>query len=171
MPRRLALILGALIGTAGAAQAGQGGCGGECYREATLPPVYGTVSERVLVRPSRTYDIVTPAEYQTVQETVEVAPARREWQVSYDQYGQRVGCWVNLPARYAVRQRTVMMRPATSTPYTQYPVYGTREHTVQVEPARRAWVPAGQGGPRYGQPDGYEPPEGGYGRGPIRANY
>jgi hypothetical protein len=153
--------LGALA-SAGAAQAG--GCGGECYRETVLPPVYGTVSERVLVRPSRTYDIVTPAEYRTVSETVEVSPARREWQVSYDRWGARVGCWVDVPARYAVRQRTVMVRPATSTPYTQYPVYGTRDHTVLVEPARRAWVPAGHGAPRYAEPEEF-------GNGPIRAAY
>jgi hypothetical protein len=163
MSRALALILGATIAGIGAAQAGQG-CGGECYREATLPPVYGTVSERVLVSPPRTYDIVTPAEYRTVDETIVVAPARREWQVTRDAYGQRVGCWVDVPARYAVRQRTVMVRPATSVPYTHYPIYGTREHTVLVEPARRAWVPAGRGGPRYSQPDGFE-------NSPIRAAY
>ncbi len=153
-----------LVGQAGFAQAGGYGCRGECYHEAILPPVYGTVSERVLLSPPRTYDVVTPATYRTETETVEIAPARREWQVTRDAWGRRVGCWVDLPARYGVRQRTVMVSAASSVPVTQLPVYGSRERTVLVEPARRAWVPAPHGAPFYGQPDGYSDA-------PIRAAY
>ena len=68
----LAAIAGAVI-TLSSAQAG--GCGGaECYRHVNTPPVYGAVSERVLVRPAETVYRTVPPVYDTVSERVLVAP-------------------------------------------------------------------------------------------------
>ena len=147
------LAAGALVAVAGPAMAGGYGCGGGagCYRETTLAPVYGTVSERVLLSPPRTYDVVTPAEYGSVSETVQVSGGGRVWQVSHDAHGNRVGCWVDVPPRYETRHRTVMLRQATSEPHTVPAVYGSREQTVLVEPGRRSWVPVGGG---YGSSGG-----------------
>jgi hypothetical protein len=140
------LGLGAMLALAGPAFAGGSPiCGVDCYREAVLPPVYGTVSERVRVQGPRTHDIVVPARYATVEETVLVAPARREWRVTRDALGHRVGCWVHFAAEYAVRPRTVMVKAAQSVPYTTYPVYDVRQRSVLVEPARRGWVPVAEG--------------------------
>ena len=152
------LAAGTLMMGAPAAQAGGYGCEGDCYRETVLPPVYDTVGERVLLSVPRTTNIVRPPVYKTVTETVEIAPARREWRVTRDAWGHRIGCWVDVPAQYGLRQRTVMVEPGSVVPYTSYPVYGVRTHQVMVEPARRAWVPAGHG-PLYSEP------------GPIVARY
>lgn len=157
MRKTIALALGGLIAAgslvAGApAQAGSFGCAGDCYREAVLPPVYGTVGHRVLLSTPRTTDIVTPAVYGSVTETVQIAPPRREWRVTVDAWGRKVGCWVEVPARYGLRERTVTLQPGSVVPYTTYPAYGIRSRTVMVEPARRAWVPAGHV-PLYGAPE------------------
>lgn len=149
MISRIALVWGAVIAATGAAQAGGAGCVGDCYREAHVPPVYGMVAEQVLVSPPRTYDVVTPAEYRTQTETYQISPGGRQWQVTRDAWGRRVGCWVDVPPRFATRTRFVIVRAASSEPHTTYPIYGTRERSVLVEPARRAWVPVERphGGP------------------------
>ncbi len=47
------LVLAALGGLLLAAPAQAGGCyGSECYRRVVMPPVYDTVQETVLVRPT-----------------------------------------------------------------------------------------------------------------------
>ena len=156
--KTIALALGGLLSAAamlasGApARAGGFGCAGDCYRETVLPPVYGQTGERVLLSVPRTTDIVTPPVYGSVTETVQIAPARREWRVTRDAWGHRVGCWVEVPARYGQRQRNVELQAGFAVPYTTYPAYGVRTRTVMVEPARRAWLPAGHG-PRYGAPE------------------
>lgn len=135
------LGLGLVAGFAGSAAAGGYGCGAHCYRETTLPPVYGTLTDRVQLSATRTYDVVTAPEYRNVAETVQTAPARREWRITRDAWGRRVGCWVEIPARYTTLHRPVMVRAASVVPHTTYPVYGVRYRSVQLEPARRAWVP------------------------------
>jgi hypothetical protein len=135
------LALGLATGFAGSAAAGEYGCGGHCYRQATLPPVYGTLTEPVQLSAPRTYAVVNPPEYRTIAEPVQVAPARREWRITRDAWGRRVGCWVEIPARYAVLHRPVMVRSGSVVPETTFPVYGVRYRSVKMEPARRAWVP------------------------------
>ena len=106
-----------------------------------MPPVYGAVAEKVLVRAPRTGAIVTPAEYGTVRETVVVEPARRIWTVRRDAWGHKIGCWVETPARYGTVTRRVMVRAPEVVPYAQAAIYGTRLQSVQVAPAHAEWVP------------------------------
>jgi hypothetical protein len=141
MMMRGVLALAVLAGAAGPVAAGEFGCRAGCYRQTTLPPVYGTLTDRVLLGTSQTQDIVTLPEYRTIAETVQVAPARREWRVTRDAWGRKVGCWVVVPASYAVQQRTVMVRQPAVAPVSTYPIYGVRYRSVQLAPARRAWVP------------------------------
>jgi hypothetical protein len=142
----LAAIAGAVI-TLSSAQAG--GCGGaECYRHVNTPPVYGAVSERVLVRPAETVYRTVPPVYDTVSERVLVAPGGRVWQTRRDAYGELIGCWVDVPPQYAVRRRRVLVQPAQTIPETIPPEYASVRRRVLVQPARSGWVPAnyGQGG-------------------------
>ena len=120
-PHLLALSLAAALPAVAAApaQAGGGCVSAECYRRVTTPPVYDTVSERVLVE-----------------------PGARRWVTRYDAYGQLVGCWVTTPPRYAVQTRRVLVRPPETIPETLPPVYATSYRRVLVQPARAAWVPA-----------------------------
>ncbi len=157
----LSLGLASIVATAGVAQAGGGCASAECYRRVTTPPVYDTVSERVLVQPPRTVYRTTPPVYDTVSERVLVAPGGRRWETRYDAYGQLVGCWVTTPPRYAVQTRRVLVRPPEAIPETLPPVYATAQRRVLVQPARAAWVPAtgpvaAPGfGPGYGGAPGY----------------
>lgn len=132
-----------------------GGCGGaECYRRVVTPPVYGTVSERVMVRAPRHYASTVPGEFTTLTERVLVAPASRVWQVSRDAYGHEVGCWVAVPARYAVRHRTVMVRPPQTVQHYQPAQYALQQRQVLVQPGQAGWAPIGGG---YGHAGyGYE---------------
>ena len=136
------------------ARAGGACVSAECYRRVVTPPVYDTVSERVLVQPPRTVYRTTPPVYDTVSERVLVAPGGRRWETRYDAYGQLVGCWVTTPPRYAVQTRRVLVRPPEAIPETLPPVYTTTQRRVLVQPARAAWVPAGAG-PDYGPGPGY----------------
>lgn len=142
----LAAVAGAVI-TLSSAQAG--GCGGaECYRHVNTPPVYGAVSEQVLVRPAETVFRTIPPVYETVSERVLVAPGGRVWQTRRDAYGGLIGCWVDVPPQYAVRRRRVLVQPAQTIPETIPPQYASVRRRVLVQPARSGWVPAnyGQGG-------------------------
>lgn len=143
------------------ALAGGYDCGGDCYRQAYVPPTYGTVTERYLVQAPRTYAIATPAQYGTVYERVMVSPGGRSWSVTRDAYGNKVGCWVVTPAQYATVPRTVMTQAPQVTPYAEPAQYGFRSHTVQTSPGFRSWVPLG---PSYSRASyGHGP---GYGAGP-----
>ena len=141
---RVCLATSALALTTLPALAG-GGCVGDCYRQAYVPPSYGTVTERYIVRAPRTYALTTPAEYRTVHETVQVSPGGRYWSVSYDAHGDKVGCWVTTPPRFASVARTVMVRAPQVVPYAEPAQYGLRSHTVQTSAGYRAWVPLGGG--------------------------
>ena len=169
------------------------GChGSACFRQVVTPPVYGTenhevmveperhlarripaeyqaVEQTVTIRPARQVRRVIPAEYQTVDETVVVSPGGRRWQVTQDEDGRTVGCWVDVPAQYATRRRTVEVRSAETVFETIPAVLGTRQgvvmtkaagidvevvparyetmsRQVEVEPARVSWQPIGHSG-------------------------
>ncbi|GJE00077.1 hypothetical protein [Methylobacterium isbiliense] len=161
LPLSLAAAAGAVLVALPAAAGGYGCTTAECYRRVSTPPVYGTVSEQVMVRPPRTVTHVVPPVYDTVAEKVLVSPGGRVWQTSYDAYGQLVGCWVTTPPRYAVRHRRVLVRPAEVVPQVIPPAYASFQRRVLVEPARSAWVPAGgtgYGGGGYGGPAPYGGP-------------
>ena len=126
------------------ALAGGYGCGGaECYRRVVTPPVYGTVSQQVLVRPPQSFTSTVPGEFTTVSERVLIAPASRVWQVSQDAYGGTVGCWVTVPARYAVRHRQVMVRAPQVVRHYQPAQYAVQQRQVLVQPGRAGWAPVG----------------------------
>jgi hypothetical protein len=156
MLRSVSLTAAALGLSLASAEAG-GGCK-TCYKEVVTPPVYRSVTEQVLVRPAQTVAHTTPAQYgvvhervvlrpaqtvarhipavtQTVAETVMVAPARKEWQVTVDAHGRKIGCWVKVPAQYATQHRTVVVRPASVAHEVIPAVYGTQARTVMVRPA------------------------------------
>lgn len=147
LPPCLAALAGAVLFAASA----QAGCGGaDCYRHVSSPPVYGAVSERVLVRPAETVYRTTPPIYDTVSEQVLVAPGGRVWQTRRDAYGELIGCWVDIPPRYAARHRRVLVEPGRTIPETIPAEYASVQRRVLVAPARFGWVPA-----RGGHDDGY----------------
>jgi hypothetical protein len=159
MKRHLTLpAVAMLMAVATPAFAGGQGCA-TCYQKVVTPPVYRTVNETVQVRPAQTIAHVTPAQYGTVHEKVVVrpghtiartipaehgvvaekvmvSPARKEWQVTVDAHGRKIGCWVHVPAQYAVRHHTVVTRPAAVVHEHVAPVYGVRAHTVVTRPAQ-----------------------------------
>ncbi|NEU11530.1 hypothetical protein G3T14_05235 [Methylobacterium sp. BTF04] len=148
---RFTLFATALAGAVLSASVAQAGCGGaECYRYVATPPVYGAVSERVLVRPAETVYRTIPPVYETVSEQVLVAPGGRVWQTRRDAYGALVGCWVEVPPQYSVRHRRVLVQQAQSIPETIPAEYASVRRRVLVEPARRGWVPADSGRGGYG---------------------
>jgi hypothetical protein len=153
-----AIAAAALLSGVMAAQAGGEGCR-TCYQKVvspaqyrtvaetvmvrpaqtvahTTPAVYGTVHEKVIVRPAQTIARTIPAQMGTVAETVMVAPARKEWQVTMDAHGRKIGCWVKIPAQYATQHRTVVIRPAQVVHETIPAVYGTQARHVMVRPAQ-----------------------------------
>lgn len=178
-PFVLAVPLAAILGTVLLASTAQAGCGGaECYRHVSTPPIYGAVSERVLVRPAETVYRTAPAIYETVSEQVLVAPGGRVWQTQRDAYGSLVGCWVDVPPQYATRHRRVLVQPAQSIPELIPAEYASVQRRVLVEPARSGWVPAPEAGgyaslpgPGYREAGYRHAGYGGHGRGYRRAGY
>jgi hypothetical protein len=133
-----AVVLAAVVG---AHPARAGGCDGPCYREVHLPPVYGTVIEKRVVRAPRTYALVTPPEYVTVTERVLVQPARRVWATTRDSHGRLVGCWVERPAKFAQLTRRVQVGGGEVVPYAQSAAIGYRAYPKLVAPPSRGWEP------------------------------
>ncbi len=76
MSRSLNIIVvaAALVAGTSMAQAGGSGCQ-TCYKQVVHPAQYRTVDETVLVRPAQTVAHRTPAEFGTVHEKVIVQPA------------------------------------------------------------------------------------------------
>src|SRR4051812_8768405 len=149
--RELVIILRSLlfpvaIGAAalGSSAAWAGGCyRAACYRHVVQPPVYGVVSENVLVQPPQAFARTIPGEYASFSEKVLVAPPRKVWQVTRGPHGEVIGCWVTTPAKYAVQPRSVMVRPPQVVQETTPGVYGTFHRKVLVQPARSGWEPIG----------------------------
>lgn len=138
---RLIVAAGALALSGLPALAGEFGCVGNCYTPAYVPPTYGTVTERVMVRAPETYAITRPAEYRTVYDTVQTGGGRY-WSVTRDPMtGRLVGCWITRPVTYASVPRTVMVRPPQVIPYAVPAQFGYRSQIVQTAPGYRAWAP------------------------------
>ena len=91
-------------------------------------------SETVELTPAHTVSHTIPAEYRTVAENVQVAPAHREWRV-VRRDGEAIGCWVEIPALYTPRTRQVLAREAQTVDETIPATYGTRLREEVVEPA------------------------------------
>lgn len=138
---RLIVAAGALALSGLPALAGEFGCVGNCYTPAYVPPTYGTVTERVMVRAPETYAITQPAEYRTVYDTVQTGGGRY-WSVTRDPMtGRLVGCWITRPVTYASVPRTVMVRPPQVIPYAVPAQFGYRSQVVQTSPGYKAWAP------------------------------
>ncbi|MCA0422926.1 MAG: hypothetical protein LCH61_06315, partial [Proteobacteria bacterium] len=122
-----------VLALSGSAAAGDY-CGANCYRKVVTPPQYATVAETVQVRPAAVARRVQPAEYGTVHEQVVVRPARTVARVS--------------PARYGTVAETVMVSPGGKRWQVTRDAYGneigcwvntpaqyaTRYRTVMVQP-------------------------------------
>jgi hypothetical protein len=74
-----------------------GGYGGECYERVHVPPTYGTVQERVLIRPASHRVEIIPAIYGTEKRRVLIAPERIKHHV--------------IPAEYGVVKERVIIQP------------------------------------------------------------
>lgn len=138
---RSILAAGAFLLSSLPAAAGGFGCVGGCYTPAYVPPTYGTVTEKVVMRAPETYAITTPARYKTVWDTVQVGGGRY-WSVTRDPVtGRKVGCWITKPARYASVPRTVMVSAPEVIPYATPAVYGYRTQTYLASPGHKVWAP------------------------------
>lgn len=154
------------------ALAGGAGCVGNCYTPTYVPPTYGTITEKVVMRAPETYAITTPAQYKTVYDTVQTGGGRY-WSVTRDPHtGKLVGCWITKPVSYATVARTVQVSAPQVIPYAVPAVYGYRSQTVQTSAGYKAWAPVSRpvsygygGGYGGGHSGGYGGFEGGYGGG------
>jgi len=114
-----------------------------CYRLETVPAQYRTVYETVEVAPARVVMHRVPARYGTINETVMVAPATQTWQ-SACSCGREALQAVQVPAQYATVARTVMIEPPHLVREVIPPQYGTVARTEMVAAAYTTWVPADQ---------------------------
>ena len=74
------------------------------------PPVYGTVAQEVVVRPSTQIVHTKRAVYDRVQVTRQVRPERTRW-VRRNCRGGDYRCAVTTPAKYRTRSKRVMIEP------------------------------------------------------------
>jgi hypothetical protein len=163
---RTMIAAGALALVTMPAAAGGFGCVGDCYTPTYVPPSYGAVTEKFVVRAPETYAITTPARYATVYETVQVGGGRY-WSVTRDPItGQKVGCWITKPARYATVPRTVMVSAPEVIPHATPAVYGYRTQTYLASPGHKTWAPLPRGYGYGGEPAYY--PRRSHHHGPIQ---
>lgn len=135
------------------------GCVGNCYTPTYVPPTYGTITEKVVMRAPETYAITTPAQYKTVYDTVQTGGGRY-WSVTRDPHtGKLVGCWITKPVSYATVARTVQVSAPQVIPYAVPAVYGYHYSRVQTSPGYKTWAPVSRP-VSYGYGGGYS---GGYG--------
>src|SRR6266849_2281819 len=81
-----------------------------CYRPERVPAQYRTVYDTVEVAPARVVAHRVPARYGVVNETVMVSPPSQAWQ-STCACGRESVQAVEIPAQYATVARTVMVEP------------------------------------------------------------
>ena len=106
-----------------------------------IPPVYETRKKQVCVKEACAVQIPIPAEYNNVEECVEVCPSRTEWQrVDCATEGCKPGerqdeCWalVTIPPVYEKRCKQVCTKEASCRTESTPPVY--EEQCEQVETA------------------------------------
>lgn len=101
----------------------------------TIPARYGKVTERVLVAPERTVARHIPAVSRTIHQTVLVRPKSVGWEWRYV-HGVKTLCKVVLPAQYATQTRTVVIEPARTVRERIPAQYAHRTRTVLLEPER-----------------------------------
>src|SRR5579872_5337781 len=151
----LVVALSALPLLAGAAEAGCGSCAlavvspcgacaapvvnpcAPCYRLETVPAQYRTVSQTVEVAPARVVKYRVPARYGVVNETVMVSPPTQAWQ-STCACGRETLQAVEVPAQYATVARTVMIEPPHVVREVIPAQYGTVTRTEMVSAAYSA---------------------------------
>ncbi|GBE43632.1 hypothetical protein BMS3Bbin10_01712 [bacterium BMS3Bbin10] len=93
------------------------------------PPVYGTVAQQVVVQPSYQVVRTKPAVYGRVRVTRQVRPARTRW-VRRSCRGADYRCAVTTPAKYRTRSKRVMVEPAQNWVETRPAVTGVVERRV-----------------------------------------
>ncbi|WP_305983875.1 hypothetical protein [Roseibium sp. MMSF_3544] len=129
----------------------------QCYQQATVPAVYKTVQERVLVKaasshvvkkaavygyqtrkvlvqPERVSYRTTPAVYQTRQRHVLVQKASVGWEYRMIK-GVKTLCKVQHPAVYKTVSERVMVQPASKVAVRHPAIYSTQKEKVLVQPA------------------------------------
>lgn len=128
-----------------------------CYEQATVPAVYKTVNERVLVQPASSYVVqkpavysyqarrvlvqpervsyrTSPAVYQTRQSRVQVQPASVGWEYRVIN-GRNILCKVQNPAVYRTVSQKVLVQSASRVAVRQPAIYSSVKEKVLVQPA------------------------------------
>lgn len=114
-----------------------------CYRPATVPAEYRTVYDTVEVAPARVIAHRVPARYGVVNETVMVSPPSQTWQ-STCACGRESLQAVEIPAQYASVPRTVMVEPPHVVREVVPAQYASVPRTEMVSAPHTVWVPADQ---------------------------
>lgn len=147
---------------------------GECYAKVYVPATYRSVTERVLVREASDRVETVPAEYEWVEErvmtkeastelvatpaemgererTIEVTPARTDWEVKTgtcdvpgNQPTKDVFCLVNHPPESRTIRESYVAKPAAVQEKVIPAEYGTvkRQRLVHAATTRRVTIPA-----------------------------
>lgn len=129
-----------------------------CYKKVVTPPVYRTVTERVMVTPATcsqyrtpptygtaahevvvqpSYQVVhsTPAVYGRIQVTKMVRPARTRW-VRRGCRGDGYKCAVTTPAKYRTRSKRVMVTQRQAWVETRPAVKQMVQTRVMLDPGK-----------------------------------
>jgi hypothetical protein len=116
---------------------------GSCYRPVyhpvVTPPQYQTVYDTVMVAPPRVVRHVVPPRFGVVNETVMVRPPSTAWQ-STCACGRETVQAVEIPAEYTTVPHTVMVEPAHVVREVIPAQYGTVARTEMVAPAQTVWA-------------------------------
>lgn len=122
------------------------------YKTEVIPPVYGTVTDTVVIRKSYVKKVVIPAEYEVTTEDVLVTPATTKWQkgkadascLSANPADCQVWCLVEVPAVYKKVTKKVLKTPASSREEVVPAEIKLVERKVVLEPAKtnKVEVPA-----------------------------
>jgi hypothetical protein len=114
-----------------------------CYRPATVPAQYRTVYDTVEVAPARVIAHRIPARYGVVNETVMVTPPSQTWQSTCG-CGRETLQAVEIPAQYASVPRTVMVEPPRVMREVVPAQYASVPRTELMSARHTIWVPADQ---------------------------
>lgn len=103
-----------------------------------VPPVMGTRKIQVCVTPACSKQIPIPAEFQTVEECIEVCPARTEWQridcPPAEAAAGKQDCYalVTIPPVFEKRQKTVCTKPESCQTVETPAVMEERDEPYEV---------------------------------------
>ena len=129
-----------------------------CYKKVVTPPVYRTVTERVMVTPATCSQYRTPPTYGTtayevvvqpstqvvhskravygrVQVTRQVRPAHTRW-VRNRCHGGNYKCAVTTPPKYRTHSKRVMIQPRTAWVETRPAVKRVVHRQVMLDPGK-----------------------------------